>query len=88
MSKGTLELMLLKYTEYEILSFLKYDNTFRNFSTTMQTERNIRVNSIGAKSSMSSLFEVALANLDRIFELFKIAEKYKPEGNERRFFNV
>ena len=25
---GTLELMLLKYTEYEILSFLKYDDAF------------------------------------------------------------
>jgi len=25
---GTLELMLLKYTEYEILSFLKYDEAF------------------------------------------------------------
>ena len=25
---GTLELMLLKYTEYEILSFLKYDSSF------------------------------------------------------------
>lgn len=25
---GSLELMLLKYTEYEILSFLKYDDAF------------------------------------------------------------
>jgi hypothetical protein len=26
--KGSLELVMLKYTEYEILSFLKYDETY------------------------------------------------------------
>ena len=73
---GTLELMLLKYTEYEILSFLRYDNLFRSMMKDKASKQidqtKIRVQQIGA-SNIKTPFNVAIINLDRLFDLYTMA---------------
>ena len=75
MSKGTLELMLLKYTEYEILSFLKYDDTYTSLMKKSSLKLDsTRTQSLGIGVNIGT-FRVALANLDRLYDLFSIAAK-------------
>jgi len=44
---GVLELMLLKYTEYEILSFLKYDEAFCSLTKRSSIMNNPRIQGLG-----------------------------------------
>jgi len=66
--------MLLKYTEYEILSFLKYDDSFGKLIKKSSLSHNPRVQSLGIGINVQR-FQVALANLDRLSDLFSIASK-------------
>ena len=66
--------MLLKYTEYEILSFLKYDDSFQSLIKKSSLQHNPRTQSLGIGINVQR-FQVALANLDRLSDLFSIASK-------------
>ena len=66
--------MLLKYTEYEILSFLKYDDSFASLMKKSTLQHNPRTASLGGIINVQR-FQVALANLDRLSDLFSIASK-------------
>ncbi len=67
--------MLLKYTEYEILSFLKYDDTYISLmkKSSLKLDSS-RTQSLGIGVNVGT-FRVALTNLDRLFDLFSIAAK-------------
>jgi hypothetical protein len=67
--------MLLKYTEYEILSFLKYDDTYTSLMKKSSLKLDsTRTQSLGIGVNIGT-FRVALANLDRLYDLFSIAAK-------------
>ena len=69
--------MLLKYTEYEILSFLKYDDAFVSLvkKSALQTSNVKNIDQkLGIGINLQN-FKVALANLDRLSDLFSIASK-------------
>ena len=66
--------MLLKYTEYEILSFLKYDDAFESLIKRSSLQYIPRTQHLGIGINVQR-FQVALANLDRLSDLFSIASK-------------
>ena len=72
---GSLEIMMLKYTEYEILSFLKYDDSFTNLMkrSTLKDDSS-RIHNLGIGINVQR-FQVALTNLDRLENLFTIASR-------------
>ena len=65
---------MTKYTEYEILVFLKYEEVFNSLASKTLTPQTSRLNNLSSGISVTR-FHPALANLERIMDLYSICSK-------------
>lgn len=74
-----LDYMVNKYTEYEILAFIKYEDIFNQLNAKYSNLQSKKLSWL-SNGVNTNKFHVAFLNLERMMELFSICSKLQQEG--------